>query len=239
MERLQKVLAQAGIASRRKAEELIESGQVQVNGETITVLGTKVNPDVDQIMVNGQRIQLEPKVYYLFHKPTGVITSVSDPHGRKVVMDYFKDCPVRIYPVGRLDQETSGLLLLTNDGPLAHKLLHPSSELEKVYVATVRGIPSSKNLHRLAKGVKLDDGQTAPAKVEPLKMDQRGQQAIIRITIHEGRNRQVRRMFKHIGHPVLKLHREQFAFLTLDGLAPGQRRTLTTEEVNKLKHIFT
>lgn len=239
MERLQKVLAQAGIASRRKAEEMIRNGQVQVNGKTVTELGTKVDPDHDQIVVNGSLISLERKVYFLFYKPRGVITSVTDPYGRKVVLDYFTDIKERIYPVGRLDRDTSGLLLLTNDGPLVHQLLHPSSELEKVYLATVKGIPTEENLRRLAKGVRLTDGLTAPAKVERVADHHYTQQAVIRISIHEGRNRQVRRMFKYIGHPVLKLHRERFAFLTLGDLEPGERRPLTVEEVKRLKMIFT
>lgn len=239
MERLQKVLAQAGLASRRKAEEMIRSGQVQVNGQVVTELGTKVDPEQDRIVVNGRPIFLERKVYYLFHKPRGVITSVSDPYGRKVVLDYFTDIKERIYPVGRLDRDTTGLLLLTNDGPLVHQLLHPSYELEKVYLATVKGIPTEEKLRRLAQGVPLTDGLTAPAKVERLVEDRKKNETTIRISIHEGRNRQVRRMFKYIGHPVLKLHRERFAGLTLGDLKPGERRPLTVEEVKRLKMRFT
>ncbi|GGK15366.1 ribosomal large subunit pseudouridine synthase B [Caldalkalibacillus thermarum] len=239
MERLQKVLAHAGVASRRKAEKLIEDGRVKVNGQVVTQLGTLVDPAQDKIEVDGQTIDPEPKVYYLFYKPTGVITSVQDPQGRKVVMDFFKNIPQRIYPVGRLDRNTSGLLLLTNDGELAHRLMHPSFHVDKVYRVTVKGIPSDEKLSRLERGIRLKDGWTAPAKVEWLHKDMAENKAVVRITIHEGRKRQVRRMFKAIGHPVLALHRERYAFLNLEGLNEGEYRPLTPEEVRRLKALVT
>lgn len=235
MERLQKVLGNAGIASRRKSEKLIQNGRVKVNGQVVTELGTKVDPEHDQITVDEKVVQFENKVYYLFYKPTGVISSVSDPHGRKVVLEYFQHSKERIYPIGRLDRDTSGLLLLTNDGDLVHQLLHPSYELDKVYIAIVKGTPTKDKLDQLAKGVKLVDGWTAPAKVEQINENEVQNVAIIRLTIHEGRNRQVRRMCKVIGHPVLKLHREQFGFLTLEGLKMGESRALTPQEVEKLR----
>jgi 23S rRNA pseudouridine2605 synthase len=239
VERLQKVLAHSGVASRRKAEQLILEGRVKVNGQTVTQLGTVVNPEQDQIEVNGQKVNVQPKLYIIFYKPIGVITSVRDPQGRPVVMDYFSDIKERIYPVGRLDRETSGLLLLTNDGELAHRLMHPSYQVDKVYRATVQGIPGVLKLNRLKRGIELKDGWTAPAKVQLLSVDPKKQRAEIRITIHEGRKRQVRRMFKAIGHPVLSLHRERYAFLTLDGLKEGEYRRLTAQEVKRLKRLVT
>lgn len=239
MERLQKVLAHSGVASRRKAERLIRDGKVKVNGQTVTVMGYLVDPERDQIEVNGQKVKIEPKVYLLFYKPVGVITSVRDPQGRPVVMDYFRHVKERIYPVGRLDRDTSGLLLLTNDGELAHRLMHPSFLVEKGYLATVRGIPRQEDLNKLKRGIKLQDGWTAPAKVELLAAHPSQNEALVRLIIHEGRKRQVRRMFKALGYPVLKLHRERYAFLTLNGLKEGEYRHLTDEEVERLRRLVT
>lgn len=236
MERLQKVMARAGIASRRKSEELIKEGKVKVNGKVVKELGIKVSSS-DKVEVNGIQIEKEEPVYFLLYKPRGVISSVSDDKGRKVVTDYFSELNIRIYPVGRLDYDTSGLLLLTNDGEFANLLMHPSNEIEKVYVAKIKGIPQRENLRKLEKGIRLEDGKTAPAKVKMLSMDKKKQTSIIEIVIHEGRNRQVRRMFEAIGHEVVKLKRERYGFLTLNGLSAGDARELTPHEVKQIRAL--
>ena len=236
MERLQKVIAHAGIASRRKAEQLIVEGKVKVNGKVVTELGVKVSPQ-DRIEVDGIPLEREEPVYYLLYKPRGVISSVKDEKGRKVVTDFFKHVNKRIYPIGRLDYDTSGLLLLTNDGDFANLLMHPRYEIEKVYIAKVKGIPAREKVKRLEKGVALEDGVTAPAKAKVLSIDKRKQTAIVELRIHEGRNRQVRRMFEAIGHPVLKLKRERYAFLDLKGLNPGDYRELSPHEVKQLRAL--
>lgn len=236
MERLQKVLAQAGVASRRKCEELISAGKVTVNGSVITTLGVKVNPDKDKIEVEGRPIAKESLVYILFHKPKGVITSVEDPQGRKTVTDFLKGVKERVFPVGRLDYDTEGLLLLTNDGDLMHRLLHPSHHVEKTYWATVEGKPSDDRITQLAVGIKLEDGMTAPAKVHVLEYRREQNETVIELIIHEGRNRQVRRMCEAISHPVKKLRRMKFGFLTLKGVARGKFRFLKPYEIEELKN---
>lgn len=236
MERLQKVIAQAGFASRRKAEELIVNGNVKVNGKTVTELGTKVMPS-DRIEVNGIPVEKEEPVYFLFYKPTSVISSVTDDRGRKVVLDFFPEIEQRIFPIGRLDYDTSGLLLLTNDGEFSNLLTHPKYKVDKLYYAKTKGIPRREDLKLLERGVNLEDGKTAPAKVKLRSLDKKKNTALIEITIHEGRNRQVRRMFDAIGYPVLKLKREQFGFLTVKGLAPGEFRPLTPHEVKQLRQL--
>lgn len=236
MERLQKVIAKAGVTSRRKAEEMIEAGRVKVNGKTITELGTKVSTN-DQIEVDGIQIEKESPVYYLLYKPTGVISSIRDEKGRKVVTDFFPNVEQRIFPIGRLDYDTSGLLLLTNDGDFANILMHPKYEIEKVYVAKIKGIPPKEKLRQLEKGIKLEDGLTAPAKAKMLSFDRKKQSSIIQLTIHEGKNRQVRRMFEAIGYPVMKLKREKYAFLDVIGMNPGDIRELTPHEVKRLRQI--
>ncbi|GAA0347073.1 23S rRNA pseudouridine(2605) synthase RluB [Bacillus carboniphilus] len=236
MERLQKVIAQAGVASRRKAEELIASGKVKVNGKTITELGTKVKPS-DEIEVNGIPLEKEEPIYFVLYKPRGVISSVKDDKGRKVVTDFFPELGTRIFPVGRLDYDTSGLLLLTNDGEFTNQITHPKYHIPKTYIAKIKGIPNKTELTQLQRGVKLEDGKTAPAKVKMLSLDKRKNSSIIEITIHEGRNRQVRRMFEAIGHSVLKLKRERLAFLTLAGLSPGEFREMTPHEVKQLRSL--
>ncbi|QED48479.1 23S rRNA pseudouridine(2605) synthase RluB [Cytobacillus dafuensis] len=236
MERLQKVIAHAGFASRRKAEQLIIEGQVKVNGKVVKELGVKVS-STDRVEVNGIPVEREEPVYFLLYKPRGVISSVQDDKGRKVVTDFLLNIEQRIYPIGRLDFDTSGLLLLTNDGEFANLLMHPKSEIEKIYVAKVKGIPSREKTKSLEKGVKLEDGMTAPAKAKMLSMDKKKQTAIIELSIHEGRNRQVRRMFEAIGHPVMKLKRERYGFLTLHGLKPGDARELTAHEVKQLRTL--
>lgn len=236
MERLQKVIARAGIASRRKSEELIKEGKVKVNGKIVTELGVKVTPS-DRVEVNEIQIEREEPVYFLLYKPRGIISSVNDEKGRKVVTDFFPHLKERIYPVGRLDYDTSGLLVMTNDGEFANLLMHPSGEIEKVYVAKVKGIPLRENLRKLERGIQLEDGKTAPAKVKLLSADKKKQTAIVEIIIHEGRNRQVRRMFEAVGHQVLKLKRERYGFLTLSGLNAGEARELTPHEVKQLRAL--
>lgn len=236
MERLQKVIAHAGVASRRKAEELMAEGRVRVNGKTVKELGVKVSPS-DRIEVDGIPLEREEPVYFLLYKPRGVISAVSDDKGRKVVTDFFEGIKQRIYPVGRLDYDTSGILILTNDGEFANLLMHPKNEIEKVYVAKLKGIPSKEKMKSLQRGIVLEDGKTAPAKTKLLSMDKKKQTAIVEISIHEGRNRQVRRMFEAIGHPVLKLKRERYGFLTLQGLSAGDARELTAHEVKQLRTL--
>ncbi|MCD7033317.1 rRNA pseudouridine synthase [Metabacillus sp. GX 13764] len=236
MERLQKVIAHAGIASRRKAEELILEGKVKVNGEIVKELGIKVSEN-DRVEVSGVQIEKEKPVYYLLYKPRGVISAASDDKGRKTVTDFFPLSEERIYPVGRLDYETTGLILLTNDGEFSNLLTHPKYHINKSYVAKVKGIPSKELLKKLERGVQLEDGKTAPAHVKLTSSDRKKGTSIIEITIHEGRNRQVRRMFEAIGHEVIKLKRERFAFLDLKGLNAGDGRELTPHEVKQLRSL--
>lgn len=231
MERLQKVLAAAGVASRRKSEELILAGRVRVNGEIITALGTKVSTK-DRIEVDGTEIRSEPLVYYLLNKPSGYVTTVSDTHGRPVVTDLVPDYP-RVYPVGRLDLDTEGLLILTNDGDLTNGLLHPSSVIDKIYRAVVLGNVESHSVDALAQGVELEDGKTSPAKVKLL--ERRSSKSVIELSIHEGKKRQVKRMLAAVGHKVVYLERIGFAFLTLAGLARGKFRQLSNDEIKNLK----
>lgn len=236
MERLQKVIAHAGIASRRKAESLITEGRVKVNGEVVTELGTKVSKK-EQIEVDGVPIYQEEPVYYLFYKPRGVISAVSDDKNRKVVTDYFVGVPERIYPVGRLDYDTSGILLLTNDGDFSQRLSHPKHQVDKVYVAKVKGFADNKTLYPLAKGVMIEGRKTAPARFEILSTDRKAGTSIVELTIHEGRNHQVKNMLAAVGLPVQKLKRERYGDLTLQGLRPGEFRRLNAREVNSLRNI--
>ena len=239
-ERLQKVLAQAGLGSRRACDELIEAGRVEVNGEVAT-LGRRVDPEGDLITVDGVAIPVRPGlVYYLLNKPPKVVTTAHDPEGRPTVMDLVPAEP-RVFPVGRLDWDTEGILLLTNDGPLAHGLTHPSQGVPKTYLAEVSGVPSRGALRRLREGVDLDDGRTAPARASVAQKTPNG--AAVEIVIHEGRNRQVRRMCEAVGHPVRRLVRTRFGPLHDNRLAPGQWRPLTQPEIRALyaavkKEIF-
>ena len=233
-ERLQKVLAQAGVASRREAEEYITAGRVKVNGKVVKELGTKVGLDAF-IMVDGHPIHRERKTYLLFYKPRGVVTTMKDPEGRKTIADYVKDIPQRVYPVGRLDYNTEGLLLLTNDGELAQAMTHPSHEVNKIYEVTVPGIVPQEKLDLLRVGVKLEDGMTAPAMVDLTGYDYEKNLTRFNVTIHEGRNRQVRRMCDYIGFPVRYLRRVQMGPLTLDGLRRGDCRELFNEEIEDLR----
>ena len=233
-ERLQKVLAQAGVTSRREAEEYITAGRVKVNGKVVKELGTKVGPDAF-IMVDGHPVHRERKIYLLFYKPRGVVTTMKDPEGRKSIADYVKDIPQRVYPVGRLDYNTEGLLLLTNDGELAQAMTHPSHEVNKTYEVTVPGIVPQEKLDLLRIGVKLEDGMTAPAIVDLAGYDYEKNLTRFNVTIHEGRNRQVRRMCDYIGFPVRNLRRVRMGTLTLDGLRRGDCRELFNEEIEELR----
>lgn len=234
LERLQKVLAQAGVASRRKSEQLILEGKVKVNGTTVTELGTKVT-NADRVEVEGVELVKENFVYYLLYKPRGYISTVHDEKGRKTVLDLFPEVEERIFPVGRLDYDTSGVIILTNDGDFSYLMTHPKFGIKKTYMAKVKGIPTRESLRKLERGIELEDGKTAPARVKMQTVDKKSGTALIEITIHEGRNRQVRRMFDAIGHPVLKLRRESFAMLTTHGLNAGESRQLTTHEVKQLR----
>ncbi|MCT7681555.1 MAG: rRNA pseudouridine synthase, partial [Lactobacillus crispatus] len=219
-ERLQKLIAQAGIASRRKAEKLITEGRVAVNGKIVTELGTKVESSAS-IEVDGLPIQKESKHTYLLYKPRGVISSVKDDKGRKTVLDFFEESPYRLYPVGRLDYDTSGLLLITNDGELANKLMHPRHMVDKVYVAKIKGFLTPEEIHSLKHGVRIDGKKSAPAKVKIISTNREKGTSIVQLTIHEGHYHQVKRMFKAVGHLVDKLSRERYAFLTLKSLTAG------------------
>ena len=231
--RLQKYLAQCGVASRRHAEEMIAAGQVSVNGRVITEMGVQV-AEGDAVCVNGKPIRLETeKKYLLYHKPIGEVTTVSDPEGRPTVMDHFRDYPVRLYPVGRLDFDSEGLLLLTNDGELADKMMHPSNEVDKGYLARVTGDLSLVSVRALRQGVMLDDHMTSPAKVRIIKKETFA--TVVLVTIHEGRNRQVRRMFEAVGHKVLMLRRVRFGCLDLGDLPRGAWRELRPDEVKRLR----
>lgn len=235
MERIQKVIANAGVTSRRKAEKLIEEGRVKVNGKTVRELGTKVSPHKDTVEVDGIPVDKEEPVYYLFYKPKQVISAVEDDKGRKVVTDFFEEVEQRIFPVGRLDYDTSGLLLLTNDGDFANLMMHPKNKINKTYIAKVEGKPDKEALKQLKSGVKIDGKKTAPAKVRIKSASRKTNSSIVELTIYEGRNQQVRKMFDAVGHPVKKLKREQYGYLTLGNLQPGEKRILKPVEVKRLR----
>jgi 23S rRNA pseudouridine2605 synthase len=224
--RLNAYLARAGVASRRKADELIKAGRVTVNGEPGR-LNTFVESR-DRVEVDGQAVTKQILAYVLLHKPAGVVTTASDPQGRRTVLDLVEH-ESRVVPVGRLDADTTGALLLTNDGELAHRLAHPRYGVEKTYVAEVDGDPGDDALNRLRNGVELDDGATAPARARHVA------QGRVELVLHEGRKRQVRRMLEAVGHPVLKLHRSRYASLEIDDLAPGEWRELSADEVEELR----
>ncbi|QXE92871.1 pseudouridine synthase [Geomonas subterranea] len=233
-ERLQKILSQAGIASRRESETIIAAGRVAVNGVVVTELGTKADPDTDTITVDGKSITVtEQRVYLLLYKPVGYMTTMKDPEGRPIVTDLLKGIKERVYPVGRLDYNTEGLLLLTNDGAFANMLMHPSHEVDKGYLVRVSGQVSAEQIRRLAEGVKLEDGMTAPAKVLPVSESENN--SWISITIHEGRYRQVRRMCEAVGLNVVRLKRSRYDFLVIGDMKPGDFRHLTADEVAKLR----
>ncbi|RCX19952.1 ribosomal large subunit pseudouridine synthase B [Anaerobacterium chartisolvens] len=236
--RLQKYMAEAGVASRRKCEELIKEGYVSVNGRTVTDMGVKVS-DSDVLEVKGRRMCRDKnKIYIMLHKPPGYITTVRDQFSRPSVIDLIDDKGHRVFPVGRLDYDTSGLLLLTNDGQLAHELTHPSHETEKVYVAEVKGVPAEREMNLIRRGIRIEEYITAPAKIKIVEEQKIGNfiNAVVEIKIHEGKNRQIRKMCEAIGHPVIKLKRISVGMLRLGELPEGKWRYLSDEEVKSLRY---
>jgi 23S rRNA pseudouridine2605 synthase len=234
--RLQKILSEMGIASRRKAEELILEGRITVNGKVAT-LGMKADPGRDHLKLDGKLLfRPEPKVYIMFNKPKSVVTTLHDPEGRPTVKDFFKKVKYRVFPVGRLDYDSEGLLLLTNDGDFAQSLLHPSKKIFKTYLIKIKGEPDEVKIDKLRKGIKLIEGVTAPAKIKRLRETENN--TWFEMTIYEGRKRQIRRMFMEIRHPVLKLKRIKIGGLSLGDLEPGAYRFLTAEEVERAKRDF-
>ncbi|MCM3658545.1 rRNA pseudouridine synthase [Agromyces mediolanus] len=237
-QRLQKVLSAAGVASRRVVEEYLVQGRIEVNGQIVTELGTRVDPAVDQVSVDGVAVQLDTaKRYYVLNKPTGVVSSMKDEQGRPDLRRFTDELDDRVYNVGRLDAETSGLLLLTNDGELAHVLAHPSFGVEKTYIAKVRGRVTPQTLQRLKQGVELDDGPIRADRAKLLQAQGDDRHSIVELTLHSGRNRIVRRMLKEVGHPVVELVRRQFGPLHLGTLRSGQLRELTKSERGALLTI--
>ena len=232
--RLNKYMATAGIASRRKADEMIEQGKVRLNGKVVTNLGTKINPTSDKIFVDGKQVViLDESVYVLFNKPKDAITTARDERGRATVMDYIK-IKERVYPIGRLDRNTTGVLLLTNDGEFANRLMHPKHEVKKAYKVTLDKPITREDIQKLSGGVRLSDGMTEPAEVHDIP---NGKNKIIGIVIHEGRNRQIHRMFEALGYEIYKLDRVAYAGITYESLPRGRWRFLTKNEIKKLKQI--
>lgn len=233
--RLQKYMAQCGVAARRKCEAMIAEGRVEVNGVTVTEMGTLVRPG-DAVTLDGRLIQPEEKKYYiLYHKPIGEVTAVSDPEGRATVLDRFEGFPARLYPVGRLDFDSEGLLLMTNDGDLAQRMLHPKHEVDKTYLVRAHGDVDIASIRMMRQGIPLGDRPTAPADVRVIRRT--NLETVLLVTIHEGRNRQVRRMFEAVGHQVLMLRRVQFGPLQLGDLKRGQWRHLSDEEVERIRNL--
>ena len=234
MIRLQKYLASCGVASRRAAEKMIQEGRVSVNGQTITEMGVQVDEAADQVQVDGKTVTPEEEKHYLaYNKPIGEVTTVSDPEGRATVMDRFRDYPVRLFPVGRLDYDSEGLLLLTNDGDLMNRLLHPSREVNKTYLARFSNQVTEEEIRALRRGVMIDGRMTSPAEVRLIRHETFD--TVLLISIHEGRNRQVRKMAEAIGHQVVSLRRVGFGPISLGDLPTGMWRKLTESEIRKLK----
>jgi 23S rRNA pseudouridine2605 synthase len=231
MERIQKVIAQSGYCSRRKAEELIAAGKVKVNGERAQI-GMKVS-GLDQITVNGMRLSKEEKTYYVLNKPKGCISSVKDEHGRKTVIDYVPK-EHRVFPVGRLDYDTSGVLILTNDGDFANKMIHPRHHIPKTYEINLQGILSDEDIRKIRKGFTYNDQTYAPAKVFVKSVDNTRERSLVDLTIYEGQNHQVKNMMEALGHQVRRLNRSRFGFVTAQGLRPGEYRKLKMFDVKKL-----
>jgi len=234
--RLQKIIANAGIASRREAERLIDEGRVSVNGTVVRQQGVQADPDADRIKVNGRLLPApEKKVFILLNKPRGCLTTVKDDQARPTVMDFFKDLPARVYPVGRLDFNTEGVLLFTNDGDLSKKLLTPKSKVPRTYLVKVRGVPEEKALNRLRKGVRLDNRPTGPMKVHIKRTT--GKNSVLSIKLAEGKYRHLKRVCEKVGHPVVKINRTEFGKLNLIGLPLGAYRFLTPKEVRSLNTL--
>jgi 23S rRNA pseudouridine2605 synthase len=234
MERLQKVIANAGVCSRRQAEQLILDNKVKVNGVIVNELGSKVTPE-DKVEVEGKLLSGEAKVYILLNKPKNCVSTLQDDRGRPTVMDYLKDIKERVYPIGRLDFDTTGVLLFTNDGDFANALAHPSHNIDKVYIATVKGVIAIDELKPLEEGVEIDFRKTAPAQLRIIKANVEKDYTVIEIIIHEGRNRQIKKMFEAINIRVMKLNRDKFAGLTAVGVEEGKYRHLTSSEIERLK----
>lgn len=231
--RLQKFLAQCGIASRRKAEEMIRSGRVQVDGKVVTSMGIKIDPQSQRVLVDNKEARpVDELIYVLVNKPKGYVTTLSDPQGRPIVTSLVADIPARLFPVGRLDLDTEGALILTNDGALAQTIQHPSHQVKKTYEALVSGHPGKNALLRLEKGILLEGKQTAPCKVTVLS--RKSHQTLIKITLHEGRKRQVRKMFEFIGNPVVNLKRIAYGKLFLRKLSPGKYKILNSKDLKKI-----
>ena len=236
MVRLQKYLASCGVSSRRAAEKLIRDGCVTVNGQTVTVMGVQIDEEKDKVTVNGKEVRPEAELHYLaYNKPVGEVCTVSDPEGRATVMDKFRDYPVRLFPVGRLDFESEGLLLLTNDGEMMNHVLHPSFEIRKGYLVRVSNTVSDPEIASLRKGVMIDGKMTSPAEVRLIREESFS--TILSLTIHEGRNRQVRKMVESVGHTVVYLKRIQFGPVVLGDLPSGKWRMLTDDEISLLKEL--
>lgn len=239
--RLNKFLAHAGVCSRREADRFIAEGRVRVNGRAVEELGTKVDPSRDKVEVNGRVVPAGKEeagaapLYILLYKPVGPVVTVKDPFGRPTVMDLLPKLPTRVYPVGRLDADSEGALLLTNDGELAHRLMHPRFGVGKVYEVRVEGEPSEEDLEKLRKGIFLEGRRTAPARVKAVRRG--GRRSLLALEIHEGRKREIRKMFEALGYPVTGLLRSRFAGLTLEGLKPGRWRHLKRQEVERLKKL--
>ncbi len=230
--RLQKFLANAGIASRRKCEELISNGKVKVNGQVVKELGTKINPNLDEVIYNGKKVETNnEKIYILLNKPIGYVTTAKDQFNRNSVLDLVK-IKERIVPVGRLDMYTSGALILTNDGDFVNKVIHPSKKIDKTYIVTIKGEITKEEINNLEEGVIIDEYKTKPAKVKIIKQDKEKNQTRIAITIHEGKNRQIRKMCKSIGKRVLALHRTQIGNINVKDLEIGKWRYLSIDEIN-------
>ncbi len=231
-QRLQKIIAGMGVASRRKAEELIAEGRVKVNG-TVAVIGMKADPSRDHIKVDGKLLVTpERKVYFIFHKPRGVVTSLSDPEGRPTVNDFLRGIKERVFPVGRLDYDSEGMLILTNDGDFAHAIMHPSKKIPKTYLVKVKGVLEEDELEKLRRGIRLDRSVTAPARVKRLRKTE--QNSWVEMTIHEGKKRQIRRMLERVGHPVMRLMRIRIDGLEMGDLKPGMLRRITPEEMRTI-----
>ena len=237
-ERLQVVLARLGLASRRGVVGMIEGGHVLVNGKVVIEKGFRVHAQTDTLTVDGREFSAQrspEKVYYLFYKPKGVLTTLQDPHADKTVADYFQDVPVRLFPVGRLDRDTTGILLMTNDGELPFRLTHAKFGVEKKYHVKVKGLVSEDDARKLEKGVALEEGPTAPCVVKIAESSKR--ETALTVILHEGKKRQIRRLFEKVGHRVLALERFQYGSMTLGDLRPGQKRRLTAREVDSLKAL--